>query len=216
MSFRLELLVKIFPLLWSGFLMTLQLTFLSLAIGLVAGLFLALMKISKSKILKAIAVVYIEFIRGTPALMQILAVYFGLPALGVNLDRFTAAVVALGINSAAYSAEIFRAGIESIDKGQMEAARSIGMTYSMAMRLVVLPQAFRVVIPPLVNEFVALLKDTSLVSVIGVADLMLRTRNMISYTANVFTPLIGASILYLMATIPGSQLSNYLERRFKF
>jgi len=167
-------------------------------------------------VFKAISIAYIELVRGTPALMQIMLVYFGLPALGLNIDRLTAAVVALGLNSAAYSGEIFRAGIESIDKGQMEAARAIGMTGSMAMRLIILPQAFRMVIPPLVNEFVALLKDTSLVSVIGVADLMLRSRNMISYTANVFTPLLGASILYLLATIPGSQLSAYLERRFKF
>lgn len=205
-----------FPILWSGFLTTLGLTLSSLLVGLVFGLMLALMKISTNWILKGISIAYIELIRGTPALMQIMLVYFGLPALGLNIDRFTAAVVALGLNSAAYSGEIFRAGIESIDRGQMEAARAIGMTGSMAMRLIVLPQAFRVVIPPLVNEFVALLKDTSLVSVIGVADLMLRSRNMISYSANVFTPLLGASILYLLATIPGSQLSAYLERRFKF
>jgi len=216
MDFRWELLVTIFPILWSGFLTTLGLTLSSLLVGLVFGLMLALMKISTNWILKGISIAYIELIRGTPALMQIMLVYFGLPALGLNIDRFTAAVVALGLNSAAYSGEIFRAGIESIDRGQMEAARAIGMTGSMAMRLIVLPQAFRVVIPPLVNEFVALLKDTSLVSVIGVADLMLRSRNMISYTANVFTPLLGASILYLLATIPGSQLSAYLERRFKF
>jgi len=216
MDFRWNLLVTIFPILWSGFLTTLGLTLSSLLVGLVFGLMLALMKISTNWILKGISIAYIELIRGTPALMQIMLVYFGLPALGLNIDRFTAAVVALGLNSAAYSGEIFRAGIESIDRGQMEAARAIGMTGSMAMRLIVLPQAFRVVIPPLVNEFVALLKDTSLVSVIGVADLMLRSRNMISYTANVFTPLLGASILYLLATIPGSQLSAYLERRFKF
>jgi len=216
MDFRWDLLVTIFPILWSGFLTTLGLTLSSLLVGLVLGLILALMKISTNWILKGISIAYIELIRGTPALMQIMLVYFGLPALGLNIDRLTAAVVALGLNSAAYSGEIFRAGIESIDRGQMEAARAVGMTGSMAMRLIVLPQAFRVVIPPLVNEFVALLKDTSLVSVIGVADLMLRSRNMISYTANVFTPLLGASILYLLATIPGSQLSAYLERRFKF
>lgn len=216
MDFKIDLLTNIFPLLWSGFLTTLGLTFSSLIVGLAFGLLLALMKISSNYIFKAISIVYIELVRGTPALMQIMLVYFGLPALGFNIDRLTAAVVALGLNSAAYSGEIFRAGIESIEKGQMEAARALGMTGSMAMRLIILPQAFRVVIPPLVNEFVALLKDTSLVSVIGVADLMLRSRNMISYTANVFTPLIGASLLYLLATIPGSQLSGYLERRFKF
>jgi polar amino acid transport system permease protein len=216
MDFKINLLLNIFPLLWSGFLTTLILTFSSLAVGLIFGLLLALMKISSNFLFRAISTVYIELVRGTPALMQIMIVYFGLPALGLNIDRFTAAIVALGLNSAAYSGEIFRAGIQSIEKGQMEAARALGMTGSMAMRLIILPQAFRVVIPPLVNEFVALLKDTSLVSVIGVADLMLRSRNMISYTANVFTPLIGASLLYLLATIPGSQLSGYLERRFKF
>ncbi|HRC95959.1 MAG TPA: amino acid ABC transporter permease, partial [Coprothermobacter proteolyticus] len=148
--------MTIFPILWSGFLTTLGLTLSSLLVGLVFGLILALMKISTNWILKGISIAYIELIRGTPALMQIMLVYFGLPALGLNIDRLTAAVVALGLNSAAYSGEIFRAGIESIDRGQMEAARAIGMTGSMAMRLIVLPQAFRVVIPPLVNEFVAL------------------------------------------------------------
>jgi len=111
----------------------------SLLVGLVLGLILALMKISTNWILKAISIAYIELVRGTPALMQIMLVYFGLPALGLNIDRLTAAVVALGLNSAAYSGEIFRAGIESIDKGQMEAARAIGMTGSMAMWLIILP-----------------------------------------------------------------------------
>ncbi|MGB4305384.1 ABC transporter permease subunit [Coprothermobacter proteolyticus] len=111
MDFRWELLVTIFPILWSGFLTTLGLTLSSLLVGLVFGLILALMKISTNWILKGISIAYIELIRGTPALMQIMLVYFGLPALGLNIDRLTAAVVALGLNSAAYSGEIFRAGI---------------------------------------------------------------------------------------------------------
>jgi len=125
-----------------GLLTTLGLTLSSLLVGLVFGLILALMKISTNWILKGISIAYIELIRGTPALMQIMLVYFGLPALGLNIDRLTAAVVALGLNSAAYSGEIFRAGIESIDRGQMEAARAIGMTGSMAMRLIVFASGF--------------------------------------------------------------------------
>lgn len=195
-----------------GLLMTLKLAVVSEACILVFGLILALVRISKIKFFRFVAAVYIDVIRGMPLLLQIFIIYFGLSYLGLNLSRFMAGVLALTVCYAAYEAEIFRAGIESIHKGQMEAARSLGMTYLQAMRYVVLPQAVRRVIPPLSNEFIALLKDTALVSVIGLGEMMLRSRELMGRYASV-TPLVGAAIFYLVITIPLMRVVQYTENR---
>ncbi len=195
-----------------GLNVTVKLAVVSEAFILAVGLIIALLRISKVKTIRSVAAIYIDVIRGMPLLLQIFIVYFGLGFLGINLTQFTAGVLALTICYAAYEAEIFRAGIESIHKGQMEAARSLGMGYFQAMRYIVLPQAVRNVIPPLSNEFIALLKDTALVATIGLAETFFRGREMMGRYANV-TPLMGAAICYLIITIPLMRLVQYMTRR---
>ena len=195
-----------------GLLVTIELAVVSEVFILVLGLVISLVRISRVKTFRFGAAVYIDVIRGMPLLLQIFIVYFGLGYLGLNLSQFTAGVLALSICYAAYEAEIFRAGIESIHKGQMEAARSLGMGYFKAMRYVILPQAIRNVIPPLSNEFIALLKDTALVATIGLAEVFFRGREMMGRYANV-TPLMGAAICYLIITIPLMRLVQYMTAR---
>ncbi len=209
-GYNLSLIWSSVPFLLGGLPITLSLTGIASLIGIALGLFLALMKISKNKILRYIASIYIDAIRGTPLLLQIMIIYYG-TTIG---SAFPAAVIALSINSAAYIAEIFRAGIQSIAKGQMEAALSVGMNYSQAMRYIILPQTIRRVIPPTTNEIVALMKDTSLVMVIGLSELVYKAKQIGSATANFFTPLLIAGLLYLIFTIPLTRYAEKLEGRF--
>jgi len=208
----LEIMKKSIGPLLRGLTVTMKLAVVSEVCILVAGLIVALVRISRIRFFRFVAAVYIDVVRGMPLLLQIFIIYFGLSYLGLNLSRFTAGVLSLTVCYAAYEAEIFRAGIESIHKGQMEAARSLGMTYLQAMRYVVLPQAVRRVIPPLSNEFIALLKDTALVSVIGLGEMMLRSRELMGRYASV-TPLVGAALFYLVVTIPLMRLVQYTEKR---
>ena len=194
-------------------LITISLAFLAEVIGVALGLAFALLKISGSRILSILAQVYIDVFRGTPLLVQIVIVYFTTASVGLRFNSlFFAGLVALSLNAAAYVAEIFRAGIQSIDKGQTEAGRSSGLTYAQTMRHIIVPQAFRRVIPPLTNEFVMLIKDTSLVSVIGLAELLRAARVLQSETFN-GTPLIAAALMYLAICLPLIYLTNALERR---
>ena len=196
-----------------GILVTIALAFLAEIIGITLGLALSLLKIARSKVLSWPAQLYIDIFRGTPLLVQIIIIYYTTPLIGVRFNSlFFAGLVALALNSAAYVAEIFRAGIQSIDKGQMEAGRASGLNYGQTMRHIIVPQAFRRVIPPLTNEFVTLVKDTSLVSVIGLAELLREARVVQSQTFN-GTPLIGAAIIYLAICLPLIYLANALERR---
>lgn len=196
-----------------GLAITLSLAALAEIIGIVLGLFFALLKISRSRLLSLPAQVYIDVFRGTPLLVQITIIYFTTAAVGIRFTSlFFAGLTALSLNSAAYVAEIFRAGIQSIDKGQMEAGRASGLTYAQTMRYIIVPQAFRRVIPPLTNEFVTLIKDTSLVSVIGLAELLRAARVLQSATFN-GTPLIAAALIYLAICLPLIYLTNILERR---
>jgi polar amino acid transport system permease protein len=188
----------------------------SLALGL--GLVLALMRLSAVRPYRWASLVYIEVLRGLPALLTILLIGFGLPiATGQQLPgTYTTGSVAIGMVGAAYIAETIRAGIQAVPRGQMEAARSLGMSQSRAMVTVVVPQAFRIVIPPLTNEFVLLLKDTSLISVLGVTaatkELTRFGRDGVIDNAN-STPLVVAGLVYLMITIPLTVLAGYIERR---
>ena len=216
MQFNFDLVVNSFPLLLVGAGVTIKITALSVALGVVIGLFVGIARISRIKLLRVLAAIYVDFFRGTPLLVQIFLVYFALPVItGQRVDPFVAAIGSCGINSGAYVAEIFRAGIQSIDKGQMEAGRSLGMTWGQTMRYIIVPQAFKRVIPPLGNEFIALLKDSSLVSVIGFEELTRRGQLIIAKTYGSLEIWISVAVIYLAMTLTISRFVAYLERRYK-
>ena len=216
MHFNFDLVVNSFPLLLVGAGVTIKITALSVALGVVIGLFVGIARISRIKLLRVLAAIYVDFFRGTPLLVQIFLVYFALPVItGQRVDPFVAAIGSCGINSGAYVAEIFRAGIQSIDKGQMEAGRSLGMTWVQTMRYIIVPQAFKRVIPPLGNEFVALLKDSSLVSVIGFEELTRRGQLIIAKTYGSLEIWLSVAVIYLAMTLTISRFVAYLERRYK-
>jgi polar amino acid transport system permease protein len=218
--------------LFAGALETIKLTVIAVSLGIILGLFAGMGRLSTAKSIRLIATCYIDFFRGTPLLVQIFIVYFGFPQLiseaqaflfthlgigqaaaSTNIPPFLAAIIALSLNSGAYVGEIFRAGIQSIEKGQREAALSLGMTPRQAMYHVILPQAFRVVVPPLGNEFIAMLKDTSLLIVIGYIEL---TRQGQILDATYFKPFqifISVAFLYLIMTFSVSRLVDFTERR---
>ena len=194
---------------------TILLSFLGVVAGALIGCFLALMKLSNSKIFKSIASVYIEFIRGTPLLVQVFLVYFGTTAvLGLDLSALICGIIALIINCSAYIAEIIRAGINAVDNGQMEAARSLGLNKSQAMTKVILPQAIKNILPALGNEFVTVIKESSIVSVIGVSELMFNAQVVQGASFDPFTPLLVAAVLYFILTFTLSRVMYFAERRF--
>jgi polar amino acid transport system permease protein len=204
------------PALLDGARITILLTVVAVSAGLVGSLFLALGKMSKSKILNRICTGYIFFFRGTPLLMQLYFIYYGLPQITPYLtinNRFIAAFIAFGLNSAAYCAEIIRAAIQSIDKGQAEAAKALGMSYAQAMRLVVIPQSIRRLIPPVGNEFIMVLKDASLVSIIALTDITKATRSISSSTASALV-YIPAMLLYLAITAVFTYVFHRLEKKY--
>ncbi len=198
---------------------TLVLAVTSMGIGLALGLLLAILTISKRAVVRAPARVFINFFRGTPLIWQLSFIYFGLSiGLGVNFSTYTGAILVLGMNTGAYAAEVFRAGIQSIEKGQIEAARGLGMSYLRALRHAVIPQAFRRVVPPLTNEFVILIKDTSLVIVLGLVaeerELFLVGRDLFSNTFNA-TFFLATAAGYLAVCLPLIRLVTMLERRIR-
>lgn len=215
----MELLQKMIgwmPALLDGAKVTVGLTIVSVSAGLVLSLFLALGKMTSIKVIKNFCSAYIFFFRGTPLLMQLYFIYYGLPqispALTIN-DRFLAAFIAFALNTAAYCAEVIRAAIQSIDKGQFEASKALGMSYWQTMRLIIIPQSVRRLIPPVGNEFIMVLKDASLVSIIALSDLTKVTRSISSsaVTALVYIP---AMIIYLIITAIFTVVFNKLERKF--
>lgn len=197
-----------------GSLIAIEITALAVMMGVVIGTFVGMGKMSRIFIIRALCTVYVEVIRGTPLLVQILIFYFGLPQLtGYSLSEFPAAVIALGINSGGYVAEIVRGGILAVDKGQMEAARSLGMSYAQAMRYIILPQAFKKMIPPLGNEFITLLKNSSLATTIGFPELTRAAQVVAGNTYRPFEPYITAALFYLIMTLSFTQLLGVVERR---
>lgn len=215
MSFNIDLVINSLPLLLAGAVVTVKITIISVAIGIVIGLFVGIARVVKFKPVRWLAAIYVDFIRGTPLLVQIFIIYFALPlVLGIHMNPFVAAISACGINSGAYVAEIFRAGIQAVDEGQMEAGRSLGLTWGQTMRYIIVPQAFKCVIPPLGNEFIALLKDSSLVSVIGFEELTRRGQLVIARTYGSLEIWLSVAVLYLIMTLTISRLVAYLERRF--
>ncbi|MDY3973375.1 amino acid ABC transporter permease [uncultured Veillonella sp.] len=205
-----------FPLLLAGAGITIQITAMSVGCGFIIGMFASLARLSRFKIVRILVKCYVELFRGTPLLVQIFMIYFALPKLlHQPINPYIAAVTACSINSGAYVSEIFRAGIQSIDKGQMEAGRSLGLTWAQTMRYIIMPQAFKAIIPPLGNEFIAMMKDTSLVSVIGFEELTRRGQLIIARTYGSFEIWSAVALIYLVMTLSISQLVAYLERRYK-
>lgn len=212
----MNLVIGSLPLLLLGAGVTVQITLLSVLVGVIIGLFVGIARISSFRILRFAAAVYVDFFRGTPLLVQIFLIYFAIPVLtGQRMDPFVAAISACGINSGAYVAEIFRAGIQAIDEGQMEAGRSLGMTWIQTMRYIIVPQAFKQVIPPLGNEFIALLKDSSLVSVIGFEELTRRGQLIIARTYGSLEIWLSVALIYLAMTLTISRFVAWLEKKFK-
>ena len=215
MNFNFDLIVNSFPLLLLGAVITVKITAMSVALGIVIGLFAGIARICRVKPLRWISAVYVDFFRGTPLLVQIFLFYFAVPVItGQRIDPYVAAVGSCGINSGAYIAEIVRAGIQSIDEGQMEAGRSLGMTWTQTMRYIIVPQAMKRVIPPLGNEFIALLKDSSLVSVIGFEELTRRGQLIIAKTYASLEIWFSVAIIYLIMTLTISRLVAFLEKRY--
>jgi glutamine transport system permease protein len=203
------------PALTTGAILTLKISVVSLLFAFFIGLFAGLMRISRNRFFRLIATVYIDLIRGTPLLIQVLFIYFGLPSvLGIKLSALTAGILAISINAGAYLVEIFRAGIESIPKGQMEAGRSLGFNHGQTMRFIILPQAIRRMVPALVNQFIISLKDTSLLSVIGVAELTLQGQTIYSMNFKAFQILSTVAVFYLIIIYILTLIMRVVERRF--
>ena len=215
MSFDFSLIWNSLPLLLAGAGVTIEITAIAVGLGFVFGLITSVCRLSGVKILNILAVCYVNIIRGTQLLVQIFLIYFALPMIiGERINPFVAAVAACSVNSGAYVAEIFRAGIQSVDKGQMEAGRSLGLSWMQTMRYIILPQAFKHVIPPLGNEFISMTKETSLVSVIGFEELTRRGQLIIAKTYGSFEIWLTVAFIYLVMTFTIAQLVSYLERRF--
>jgi His/Glu/Gln/Arg/opine family amino acid ABC transporter permease subunit len=185
----------------------------ALIFALIFGLIVALMRISRWRAIRYPAIAYMEVFRGTPALVQLFVIYFGLPDIGFEPSPFQAAIVGLGLNGAAYLSEVYRAGIESIHRGQMEAALSLGMTPARALQYIVLPQAIRTMLPPITNFAIVLLKDTALVFAVGVVEIMALARNLVTETLQSAAVYLIAGGIYLCVTIPMARLAAQLERQ---
>jgi His/Glu/Gln/Arg/opine family amino acid ABC transporter permease subunit len=208
-----DVLPRFLPVLLEGLLVAAQVALGAFALALVAGLLLALLTRSPVRLLRAPAWAYIELIRGTPALTQLFILYFGLSEIGLSLSPMTAAVTGLGANGAAYLAHVYRAGIDAVDRGQREAALSLGMTPAAVLLEVVLPQAVRVMVPPFCNHAIQLLKDTSLVSAVAAPEIMFRARSLVMETYLSMHVYLLVAAIYLACTIPLAHLSARIERR---
>jgi glutamine transport system permease protein len=215
MDIRFDIILEYLPFFFKGMLLTVGMSLLGIFIGCILGLFIALGKMMKSKVLRLPFIWYINAFRGTPLLVQLFLIHFGLmPAFGVT-SAIASTIVTLSLNAAAYVAEIFRAGIQSIDRGQMEAARSLGLTHSQAMRHIIIPQAFKRMIPPLGNEFIILLKDSSLAAIIAAPELMYWGRAAVGQYYVVWEPYLTVALIYLFLTLSLTYLLNFIERKLQ-
>ncbi|WP_091773342.1 amino acid ABC transporter permease [Piscibacillus halophilus] len=209
-----ELIEKSFwPMVEGAIKFTIPLTLISFTLGLIIALITAVMRLSNSKILRAPAIIYVSAIRGTPLLVQLFIVFYGMPSIGLTIDPFPSAVIAFSLNVGAYASEIIRASISSIPKGQWEAGYSVGMTYRTTLRRIILPQASRVSIPPLSNSFISLVKDTSLASLILVAELFRRAQEIAARTYEFMIIYVEAAVLYWVVCFLLSIGQEALERR---
>lgn len=207
---------KYLPLLLKGAVVTVKISFLSMGLAVALGLMLSLMRLYAPAPLRWLSTAFIEVMRGTPLLIQLYLIYYGLPNIGIRLNSFAAAVLGLGLNYAAYEAENYRAGIQAIPRGQMEAAMSLGMTHWQALRRIILPQAVRVVLPPISNDFIALFKDSSLVSVITMVELT-KVYGMLATTTYDYIGLgLMTAAIYFGLSYPASLAANYVEKKLRY
>lgn len=211
---KMDVIVAALPMLIKGLQVTIYIFVIAIILGFLIGLAIALFRLAPIKFLNGIAKVYVDIIRGTPFIVQLFFIYFGLNSLQIiSLNNTSAGIITVAINAGAYFAEIIRAGIQSIDKGQTEAARSIGFTSSQTMRYVVLPQAFRRMLPTITNQSIISLKDTSLLSVIGIADLTQQGQIQASATFEAFKIWLVVGIIYFIIIYLLTLLANFVERR---
>ncbi len=213
--FNWQVLMDALPQLWAGLLVTLQLGVLSIVLGLVGGLFLALIRMYGPLPLRWVSGVYIDVFRSIPMLVLLILMYYALPFVGIRLSSFWAATATLSMVSCAYTAEVFRAGLQAIPTGQREASEALGLGFFHTMRDVLLPQAVRIVIPPLTSNCINVLKDTALASVVAMPDLLKQATQAQALSANP-TPLIGAAVLYLLLLLPLVRMVGAFETRNLF
>ncbi|KGM95054.1 ABC transporter permease [Clostridium novyi A str. 4552] len=209
----IDILSNMLPILLKGSVITIELTVISVILGSIIGVIVAGLKLSNNKIVVYIVSFYTWIFRGTPMFLQLFFFYYGLPFLGISLTPMAAAIIGLSLNSGAYMSEIIRGGIVSIDKGQFEACKSLGFTNIQTMTKVILPQAFRVILPSVGNEFITMLKDTSLVSAITMEELMRNAQLQMSSTGRPVEPFLIAGLLYLLMTTVFNVIFSLTEKR---
>ncbi|KGK87247.1 L-cystine transport system permease protein YecS [bioreactor metagenome] len=210
---EINLLKEIFPILIKATGITIELTVISVVLGTLIGIIVALLKLTKNPFINVIASFYTWIIRGTPMLLQLFFFYYGLPFVGIELEPMSAAIIGLSLNSGAYMAEIIRGGIISVDKGQFEACKALGFTYSQTMIRVILPQTIRVLLPPVGNEFITMLKDTSLVSTIAMVELMRSAQQIYSSNFRPMEPFFIAACIYLGLTTVFTGIFSVWEKK---
>ncbi|WP_313528944.1 amino acid ABC transporter permease [Anaerotignum sp.] len=209
-----EYTIQILPQLLEGMSLTIRMTVVSLVLALIVGIVSCMFTISKIKVLNWISAIYLSVIRGTPLMVQAFFIYFGITsALDIRISAFTASIIVLCLNAGAYLSEIFRSGIMAVNKGQMEAARSLGLPHGVAMRKVVLPQAIRIVIPSVVNQFIITLKDTSILSVVGCAELMRQGSQIVARNFRSFETYAVIAIMYYILITILTKVAKIIERR---
>ena len=214
MSSFFEYVGQCMPQLTMGLKLTLQMTIFSLVLAVIVGMITCLFSISKVKPLNWISAIYLSLIRGTPLMVQAFFIYFGITgALGIRISSFSAAILVLCLNAGAYLSEIFRSGIAAVNKGQMEAARSLGLPYGVAMRKIILPQAIRIVIPSVLNQFIITLKDTSILSVIGCGELMRQGQLIVARNYESFKTYAIVAVMYYVVVVLLTKIFQIIERR---
>ena len=212
----MDYIISIIPQMLMGTVDTLRLFFITIVLAIPLGILLAFCRVSSFKLLRKVVAGYVYVLRGTPLMLQLLFVYFGLPfipVIGIRLDDFPAAVLAFVLNYGAYFCEIFRAGIQAIPKGQYEAAKTLGMSYVQTMKRIILPQVFKIILPPVSNETITLVKDTSLIYVLAMNDLLRTTRNLVQRDFNIM-PFVVAAVFYLVMSMILTYGFNRLEKHF--
>ncbi|WP_195962744.1 amino acid ABC transporter permease [Clostridium tyrobutyricum] len=209
----IDFIKNILPILLKGSVMTVELTVITIILGSILGILLALLRLSNNLVLKYVSNFYTWIFRGTPLLLQLFFFYYGLPFIGIELTPFTAAVIGLALNCGAYMVEIIRGGIQSIDQGQFEAAKALGFSYTQTMKRIILPQTFKVIIPPVGNEFISILKDTSLVSTIAMVELMRSAQQIYATSFDPISVFLTAAVFYLIMTTVFTTVFGIIERR---
>jgi polar amino acid transport system permease protein len=211
---NLDVIIRTMPMLWRGVYNTLALAAVTLVVGGIAGVLICLVRLYAPLVFRILAIAFIDFCRAIPILVLLILIYFALPFGGIVLSPFVSATLALSLVFAAFTAEVFRSGIQAIPKGQIEAARALGLPFPVIIWRVILPQAWRIALPPHTSNSVAIAKDTSLASIVAMPDLLKQATDAQALTANP-SPLIAAAVMYLIVLLPAVRLVSWMERRFK-